>query len=115
MADDRDTALLDAELAELWGLPYSYWRAAVNTTYAKTVTESPPGRRTSRLTVSVIARAPGSEDMRVTLTLRRPWGVSYLRRTLVIAPPVASSRSATTRRRSRTDDPVRPTFGNTCA
>ena len=86
MADDRDTALLDAELAELWGLPYSYWRAAVNTTYAKTVTESPPGRRTSRLTVSVIERAPGSEDMRVSLTLRRPWGVSYLRRTLVIAP-----------------------------
>ena len=86
MADDRDTALLDAELAELCALPYSYWRAALNTTYEKTVTESPPGRRTSRLTVSVIKQAAGSEDIRVTLTLRRQWGVSRLRRALVIGP-----------------------------
>ena len=64
MADDRDTALLDAELAELCALPYSYWRAALNTTYEKTVTESPPGRRTSRLTVSVIKQAAGSGHSR---------------------------------------------------
>lgn len=45
------TALL---VAELGALPYRYWQTVLSTTYEKHLTESAPGRRTYRLTVSVI-------------------------------------------------------------
>ena len=90
------TALLDAEVAELCALPYSYWQTALNTTYEKHVTESAPGRRTYRLTVSVIERMSGSQDILVTLTLRRLWGVNRFRRSLVIGPTGFVIRSRTT-------------------
>ena len=93
------TALLDAEVAELCALPYSYWQTALNTTYEKHVTELVPGRRTYRLTVSVIERmspagpsgGPG-RAVRERLVGRR---VSQRHRVSRSHRPDPASRSAT--------------------
>ena len=90
---EREDALLNAELAALGGVPYGQWREALNTTYEKRMTDPTAPGRHCRLTVSAAECDPISEEIRVTVTLTRAWGLRSHRRSFVIPPAELVERS----------------------
>ena len=82
--------MLDRELLALQTLSYGYWRAAVNTTYEKSLTDPQRPGRTYRITVTVIEEPARPDAVRVAVSLRPRWGRQMERRAFVIGPTSVS-------------------------
>ena len=81
--------VLDDAVDELRRLPYTVLREIINAPLRRTTT----GRdnRKYRLTVTVHRVSSGSEDMQVTVRLKRGWLGKTLRESFIVSPASSST------------------------
>ena len=73
---------LQSVLTELRSIPYPVWLGAVGSVYTKR--ETGPDGNPCELTLSANWVFTGARDIRVTVTLQRPWRMQSVSETFVI-------------------------------
>ena len=73
---------LESSLAELRSIPYPVWLGVVGSVYTKR--ETGPDGKPYELTLSANWVFAGARDIRVTVTLQRPWRMQRVSETFVV-------------------------------
>ncbi len=75
---------IESSLTELRSIPYQVWLGVVGSVYTKR--ETGPDGKPYELTVSANWAFAGARDIRVTVTLQRPWRMQTVNETFVVTP-----------------------------